>query len=63
MKCPKCKSKKLRVSHTDPEGKNIYENTIIRYRQCRSCGHRFKTFETYAETTHKLTDPVTNPLP
>ncbi len=47
MKCPKCGSEKLKVTHTrkQDDGEETY---IVRYRRCVECGSAFKTREQYS---------------
>ena len=40
MKCPRC-LKATRVYDSRPNGDYV----VVRYRECKACGHRFKTLE------------------
>jgi transcriptional regulator NrdR family protein len=41
VRCPRCNSQRHEVTHT----RHKWGRLTIRYRQCRYCGHRFRTAE------------------
>ena len=47
MKCPKCSNRRLSVLDTKPG-----PEFVRRFRQCKKCGHRFKTMEVIWQDTH-----------
>jgi len=54
MKCPQCKSKKTKVSSTDP---HPVKDLTKRYCKCFECGQCFTSIEKYAKTAHNPGKP------
>ena len=51
MHCPKCNDKKLKV--IDSRNRELYDNSLIRRRECTACGHRFNTREVVSSVANK----------